>query len=328
MHNLLAEPLSKTILERVADDSSSLIVTTYSRNSRLATPCPSPDNSVLDDTEFDFDHEVINTQAYRRVFMNLQRRNMSADREITSNTKYSKQPSNQALEAVYPATADDQVTRNKETSLNPLLKSQLSLQSPPRYKTSNSRSHLTQKDWDTGMALMSFEDRPAKRSPPISFARKSPSSEMEYPRITNPQSSLLKQHQFGNVIAKDSSYFTRQCQIFFQEIQSWVRRFSNLSYCRPCHLATEFGSNDPLPFSIYKVPLLNSSEVDFHLADQLRRKNVFMSWLSTILWRYIFSRYLFGIDKEQRRHVRAVERLLANTGEQTHFLIFSPLSTG
>ena len=61
--------MSKGILKRVADDSSSLVATTCCKESRLMENDDVPDNSLIDDTEFEFDHEVINTQAYRRAFM-------------------------------------------------------------------------------------------------------------------------------------------------------------------------------------------------------------------------------------------------------------------
>ena len=310
MHNLLAENMSKTILKRVADDSGSLITKTYSKDSRLATPCNSPDNSVLDDTEFEFDHKVINTQVYRRAFINARRRDVSAVQEVTSNTTSPNVPVTRAFVTEHPAIANEhQLTRTKTASLNRYEEPQVLPQSLPNVRTSRS----TQTDRDGGMTLIPFDDLSTNTSKQTLFASKSLSSRIGYSCIINTEKSLLNRKQFGSIVVKDQCYFTRQSQQLFQEIQSWARRFSNFSYLRPCYFAT--ASNDPMPFSIYRVPLLNSSEVDSYLANQSKRQNVFISWLSTTLWRYIFSRYLFGLKKEQRQQLRTVERLLANTGE-------------
>jgi hypothetical protein len=64
MHKLLQNPNSKVILQRVADDASSLVL--YQRG-ESKVKAPRSAYSGPESIEFDFDHELVNTVAYRRV---------------------------------------------------------------------------------------------------------------------------------------------------------------------------------------------------------------------------------------------------------------------
>ena len=127
---------------------------------------------------------------------------------------------------------------------------------------------------------------------------------------------LVNRGKEGGEYQRDYCYFNGQLGQLFQGIRFWARRFSNFSHTRACKPAWDV---DHVPFSMYDNAFLSSSEVDSYLADRVKRKDAFTSWLSTTLWRYVFSRYLFGMDKDQRRHVKAADLLLASMGKW-HFL--------
>jgi len=54
--------------------------------------------------------------------------------------------------------------------------------------------------------------------------------------------------------------------------------------------------------------------VDIYLADRVKRRDVFMSVVMTMIWEYIFTRYLFGMDREQRQKLKQLEKNLSDVG--------------
>jgi hypothetical protein len=60
--------------------------------------------------------------------------------------------------------------------------------------------------------------------------------------------------------------------------------------------------------------LLDGSDADAYLSDRVRRRDVFMSVVMTMVWEYIFTRYLFGMDREQRQKLKSLEKQLGEVG--------------
>ena len=124
------------------------------------------------------------------------------------------------------------------------------------------------------------------------------------------------------LVARDEDYFDSACQQLCQHVQQWVLRFSKFSDTRACRLSTDV-ANDPKldPPMREKIEtrldnaILDGSDVDMLLADRVRRRDVFMSVVMTMIWEYVFTRYLFGMDREQRQKLKSLEKTLSEVGQ-------------
>ncbi len=114
------------------------------------------------------------------------------------------------------------------------------------------------------------------------------------------------------VIARDEDYFDDQCQKLCQHVQQWVLRFSKFSDMRACYLASEV--RDEVVVDRIENAILDGSDVDSYLADRVKRRDVFMSVVMTMIFDYIFTRYLFGMDREQRQKLKSLQNILSEVG--------------
>lgn len=111
---------------------------------------------------------------------------------------------------------------------------------------------------------------------------------------------------------RDEDYFDNACQKLCQHVQQWVLRFSKFSDMRMCRLTNEL--KDEKIADRFDNAILDGSDVDSYLADRVRRRDVFMSVVMTMVWEYIFTRYLFGMDREQRQKLKSLEKQLSEVG--------------
>ncbi|KAK4539671.1 hypothetical protein LTR36_010434, partial [Oleoguttula mirabilis] len=111
---------------------------------------------------------------------------------------------------------------------------------------------------------------------------------------------------------RDEDYFDGACQKLCQHVQQWVLRFSKLSDNRICRLSTDL-SDEKIEARLDNA-ILDGSDVDKLLGDRIRRREVFMSVVMTMVWEYVFTRYLFGMDREQRQKLKTLEKILAEVG--------------
>ena len=111
---------------------------------------------------------------------------------------------------------------------------------------------------------------------------------------------------------RDEDYFDGSCQKLCQHVQQWVLRFSKLSDNRICRLSTEL-NNERLEARLDNA-VLDGSDVDKLLGDRVRRRDVFMSLVMTTVWEHVFTRYLIGMDREQRQKLKTLEKVLAEVG--------------
>jgi hypothetical protein len=95
-------------------------------------------------------------------------------------------------------------------------------------------------------------------------------------------------------------------------VQQWVLRFSKYSDMRACRLTSEI--NDEKVIDRLDNTLLDGSDVDMYLGDRVRRRDVFMSMTMFMIWEFVFTRYLFGMDREQRQKLKSLEKLLLEVG--------------
>jgi hypothetical protein len=117
------------------------------------------------------------------------------------------------------------------------------------------------------------------------------------------------------IIARDEDYFDNACQQLCQHVQQWVLRFSKFSDTRVCRLTNEV--RDEKVVDRFDNAILDGSDVDLYLGDRVKRRDVFMSVVMTMIWEYIFTRYLFGMDREQRQKLKLLEKNLSEVGPQS-----------
>ncbi|KAH7410172.1 hypothetical protein DE146DRAFT_604585 [Phaeosphaeria sp. MPI-PUGE-AT-0046c] len=120
---------------------------------------------------------------------------------------------------------------------------------------------------------------------------------------------------------RDEDYFDSACQQLCQHVQQWVLRFSKFSDTRPCRLSSEIAADTRLDTATRQKidtrldnAILDGSDVDSLLADRVKRRDVFMSVVMTMIWEYVFTRYLFGMDREQRQKLKSLEKTLSEVG--------------
>ncbi|KAF3764954.1 hypothetical protein M406DRAFT_258168 [Cryphonectria parasitica EP155] len=111
---------------------------------------------------------------------------------------------------------------------------------------------------------------------------------------------------------KDVDYFDHRCQQLCSHVQQWVLRFSKFSDMRACRLTSEL--NDEKIIDRLDNAVLDGSNVDHYLNDRVKRRDIFMSVTMTMIWEFVFTRYLFGMDREQRQKLKALEKLLLEVG--------------
>ncbi|KAF1963520.1 hypothetical protein CC80DRAFT_511831 [Byssothecium circinans] len=142
-------------------------------------------------------------------------------------------------------------------------------------------------------------------------------------QIKSLQQQILasKQPNESFLTVRDEDYFDSACQQLCQHVQQWVLRFSKFSDARPCRLSSEIAADTRLDTATRQKidtrldnAILDGSDVDALLADRVKRRDVFMSVVMTMIWEYVFTRYLFGMDREQRQKLKSLEKTLNEVG--------------
>jgi hypothetical protein len=126
------------------------------------------------------------------------------------------------------------------------------------------------------------------------------------------QVQIQSQTQQDFLTIRDEDYFDNACHKLCQHVQQWVLRFSKVSDNRICRLSTDL--NDEKIEARLDNVMLDGSDVDKLLGDRVRRRDVFVSVIMTMVWEHIFTRYLCGMDREQRQKLKALEKLLNEVG--------------
>lgn len=111
---------------------------------------------------------------------------------------------------------------------------------------------------------------------------------------------------------QDVDYFDRRCQQLCAHVQQWVLRFSKFSDLRACRLTSEI--NDEKTVDRLDNAVLDGSDVDDYLRDRVHRRDVFMAMTMYMIWEFVFTRYLFGMDREQRQKIKSLEKTLLDVG--------------
>ncbi|ETI22903.1 hypothetical protein G647_04697 [Cladophialophora carrionii CBS 160.54] len=131
-------------------------------------------------------------------------------------------------------------------------------------------------------------------------------------KIRELQSQILERPVVDVVIFHDEDYFEQACQKLCQQVQGWVLRFSKFSDLKLCRTTSEVREEKIV--DKFDNAILDGSDVDVYLADRVKRRDVFMSVVMTMIWEYVFTRYLFGMDREQRQKLKQLEKNLGEVG--------------
>jgi len=115
---------------------------------------------------------------------------------------------------------------------------------------------------------------------------------------------------------KDEAYFVRSCNHLFSTIQQWCVKFSKFSDDKKCE--DYFGIEEEVKHLADSV-MLNGTPVQNMLQDRVKRREVFQSMVVSLIWELIFCRYLFGLDSDERKKLKALEEKLNEVGK--YFLI-------
>lgn len=107
-------------------------------------------------------------------------------------------------------------------------------------------------------------------------------------------------------------YFDQRCQQLCAHVQQWVLRFSKFSDRRAARPTRTL--NDERLIDRLDNAVLDGTDVDVLLRDRVRRRAVLASVATTLIWELVFTRYLFGLDREQRQKLKALERQLLEVG--------------
>jgi hypothetical protein len=138
--------------------------------------------------------------------------------------------------------------------------------------------------------------------------------EAAHDRIREMQREILtaKGNDSEFLVFRDEDYFDNACQQLCQHVQQWVLRFSKFSDMRACRRTNEI-NNDKIIDRLDNA-VLDGSDVDEYLSDRVKRRDIFMSMTMTMIWEFVFTRYLFGMDREQRQKLKSLEKILLEVG--------------
>lgn len=131
-------------------------------------------------------------------------------------------------------------------------------------------------------------------------------------KIRELQSQILAKGADEVVTFHDEDYFDAACQKLCQQVQGWVLRFSKYNDLKLCRTTNDV--RDEKIVDRFDNAILDGSDVDSYLADRVKRRDVFMSVVMTMIWEYVFTRYLFGMDREQRQKLKQLEKNLGEVG--------------
>ena len=131
-------------------------------------------------------------------------------------------------------------------------------------------------------------------------------------QIRKLQQQILASRSTDDVVEHDEDYFDAQCQELCKHLTSWVTRFSKLSDNKRCYLAGEI--RDGTYRELFEDSMLDGSEVDDYLQDRHKRRDVFMSVTMSLIFKHVFARYLFGMDREHRQKLKTLDKTLQEVG--------------
>ncbi|KAK0726746.1 hypothetical protein B0T26DRAFT_691595 [Lasiosphaeria miniovina] len=246
-------------------------------------------NTVAEGVEFEFDNAVVNSKAYRRVVAMatkvITKRGTGRPKSIMNLENTSFDSKAQSLPFIMPISQSSDGRKEASPSVSPLpsTKSE-AFESPPP-----SPGILADKT--------SGEDANGLRAP-------------QGAATILVDALRIRHGQIGAVY--DIDYFDMRCQKLLSAVIQWVLRFSKFSDMRSSRLSSEL--NDEKLIDRLEDSILDGSDVDTYLADRVKRRDIFTSMIMTMIWEFVFTRYLFGMDREERQKLKVLEKQLSGVG--------------
>lgn len=111
---------------------------------------------------------------------------------------------------------------------------------------------------------------------------------------------------------KDLHHFSSSCQHLFGSLKIWCNQFSSFSAGRKCmhvHRIVDEAARDRV-----EEVMLDDRGVRKMLKDEKSRPEVFMAITMRMIWEHVFTRYLFGLEVDERQKLLSLERTLAENG--------------
>jgi len=111
---------------------------------------------------------------------------------------------------------------------------------------------------------------------------------------------------------KDPSHFADSASVLFQEVQKWSEDFSHFSLGRRCihvHRVTDEEIKNR-----FENVMLDDRGVRRMLKDEAQRGTAITAIMMRLIWEFVFTRYLFGLEAEERQKLLSLERTLAEVG--------------
>lgn len=111
---------------------------------------------------------------------------------------------------------------------------------------------------------------------------------------------------------KDLQHFSGSCQQLYGSLKIWCNQFSSFSTGKKCvhvHRLKDEAVRDRV-----EDVMLDDRGVRRMLKDEKRRPEVFMAITMRMIWEHVFTRYLFGLEVEERQKLLTLEKTLAEVG--------------
>jgi hypothetical protein len=97
----------------------------------------------------------------------------------------------------------------------------------------------------------------------------------------------------------------------YNSVEAWAWRFSQTVETRTHRFLRNIVDGDAIIDRLYAVTL-DGTSLDKRLLDKTMTGYLFTSVVSTMIWEFIFALYLFGLDREQRKRLKLVEKSLSS----------------
>ncbi|GAT22687.1 hypothetical protein RIB2604_01601020 [Aspergillus luchuensis] len=114
-----------------------------------------------------------------------------------------------------------------------------------------------------------------------------------------------------SIVLYNINHFQDSLDTLFGLCSNWVSHFSEPFInvlCRSLDNLHPANNRDR-----FRDAILNGSDVDALLADPIHRRQIFLSVTTTMIWEFIFTRYLFGLERSIRSEIKRLEKILGQT---------------
>lgn len=111
---------------------------------------------------------------------------------------------------------------------------------------------------------------------------------------------------------KDLHHFSSSCQQLYSSLKIWCNQFSSFSIGKKCvhvHRLEDEAVRDRV-----EHVMLDDRGVRRMLKDENKRSEVFMAITIRMIWEHVFTRYLFGLEVDERKKLISLETTLAEVG--------------